>query len=121
MSRNIRLAGEFGYLILEVIMLFECGDIVEAFGSRYVIVDVYPSRPANPYIVIKENGRGATYKLGHGCKKVGHISPDHPVLNLMARRDISSLKPFTKKLLWSALAGDGAAADTILGLLSQPQ
>lgn len=106
--------------------LLERYDLVSVFGTRYIIVDVIPSRPANPYIAVKENGNGAKYKLGHkhSPKKVGTVPPDHPAVNATMFRDFDRLGGEAKDMLRQVLQGlidgkDGAKsqASQMMGML----
>lgn len=100
--------------------LLERHDIVEIIdGSRFIIVEVHPHRPANPYVAIKERGNGAKYKLGYKHKphKVGRVSNDHWLLTETAFRDFNRLGSNAKQMLRDALSGDDNATKTILGML----
>ena len=94
-------------------------DLVEACGSRFIIVEVHRNRPANPYVAIKERGNGAKYKLGHKHhpRKVGTVPESHYLLNQTAFRDFDRLGPGAKQMLRDALNGDTNSAQTILGML----
>jgi hypothetical protein len=106
--------------------LFKRCDVVEACGTRFIIVEVCPSRPANPYVAIKERGNGAKYKLGHKHRprKVGTVPENHYLLANSAFRDFDNLGPGAKQMLRDVLravvAGDVDAvqqAENLLGML----
>ena len=103
--------------------LLKCHDIVEACGTRFIIVEVHKNRPSNPYVAIKERGNGAKYKLGHkhNPRKVGVVSESHYLLSSTAFRDFERLGTGAKKiirdLLESVVKGDAEAKQRASDLL----
>jgi hypothetical protein len=65
-------------------------DIVQLYGDRQqmIVVDIKPSRPANPFIGVLVKGQGAQYKFGpkHRPTVVGHADQNHPALIAMRQR-----------------------------------
>ena len=103
--------------------LFQRCDVVEACGTRFIIVEVHPNRPANPYVAIKERGNGAKYKLGHKHhpRKVGTVPETHYLLANTAFRDFDRLGPGAKQMLRDVLnavvSGDADAKQRVSDLL----
>lgn len=102
-------------------------DLVEACGTRFIITGIEPSRPANPWLAIKERGNGAQYKLGykHRPRKVGRADPDHPALRALQGRQAQrasvnpALEQTQRALEQAVLDGDLAAAQRLVALIRQ--
>lgn len=65
-------------------------DIVQlSSGSKMIIVEVCPTRPANPYIGVSPQGNGRRYKFGykHHPTKIGVASESHPALIALRNRE----------------------------------
>jgi len=103
--------------------LLEVNDIVEACGTRFIIVSVHPNRPANPYVAIKERGNGAKYKLGHKHHphKVGTISNDHRLFEVLVARDLGRLgdgaTAMVKELVMAVITDDDSAREKAMNIL----
>lgn len=62
---------------------YQTNDIVRLRnGKRFIIVGYVPSRPANPYTGLLENGRGRAYIFGPSSisESIGRAPDDHPAL-----------------------------------------
>lgn len=65
-------------------------DIVElAGGTQFIVTEINPSRPANPYSGVKVNGHGTQYKFGykHRPRVIGKADANHPALRAKNARN----------------------------------
>lgn len=106
----------------------QLNDIVRlAGGQQLIIVEIIPSRPANPYLGVLVNGQGKEYKFGykHRPHKIGVAPQDHPAL--LARQDRkvakgginAQYKIVADNLCKAVLNGDTAAAKVLATTLQQ--